>query len=207
MTAPELAAGRFSAACLLGLGLGAWYGFLRPLRPKWTVLADGLFLLGLYWAWLYLGFALCGGDLRLGYTLGLGVGAVCWDHTAGRLLRPVFSGFWKAAAKTGRFFLFPGKYFLKKVKILFALAEKWVTIKWSYRRQKRRLSGGVSRGRTKKSLPQSKIRRSAQHSAAEDHRDSGYLVFYGGAAGFELGQEQYPDQDSRHAVPGRGAGI
>ena len=48
MTPPELAAGRFLAACLLGAQLGVWYGFLRPLRPRWTALSVSLFLLGLF---------------------------------------------------------------------------------------------------------------------------------------------------------------
>ena len=56
MTAPALAAQRFGSACLLGVGLGIWYGFLRPLRPRRTALSDGLFLAGAAWAWLELGF-------------------------------------------------------------------------------------------------------------------------------------------------------
>ena len=44
MTDPALDARRFGIACLLGLALGLYYGFLRPLRPKHTVLSDFLFL-------------------------------------------------------------------------------------------------------------------------------------------------------------------
>ena len=40
MTPPALALQRLGAACLLGVGLGLWYDFLRPLRPRNTVLSD-----------------------------------------------------------------------------------------------------------------------------------------------------------------------
>lgn len=75
MTPPALSAQRFGAGCLLGVGLGLLYGFLRPLRPRHMLLGDLLFLLGVGWGWLYLDFAVCGGDLRPGYSLGLAVGA------------------------------------------------------------------------------------------------------------------------------------
>ena len=76
MTAPEVAAGHFGISCALGVALGLWYGFLRPLRPRFSVLSDALFLLGAAWVWLELGFRVCGGDLRLGYTVGLLVGGI-----------------------------------------------------------------------------------------------------------------------------------
>ena len=104
MTAPETAAARLMTACLLGLALGLWYGFLRPLRPKHTVLSDGLFILGAVWAWLYVSFAVCSGDLRLGYGAGLAVGALLWEMTAGRLLRRPFSVFWGKISRIKRGF-------------------------------------------------------------------------------------------------------
>lgn len=90
---PETAAYRLVCALALGAALGLLYGFLRPLRPKHTVLADGLFLLGVFWVWLYYNFALCGGDIRLGCCGGLLAGGLAWESTAGRWLRPVFGGF------------------------------------------------------------------------------------------------------------------
>ena len=72
MTAPLIAARHLGSALLLGAGLGLFYGFLRPLRQRRTWLADSVFLTVFFWVWLYLSFALCGGDLRLGYTAGLG---------------------------------------------------------------------------------------------------------------------------------------
>ena len=46
MTAPALAAHRFVCCCLLGAALGVYYEFLRPLRPRYTLAADALFLTG-----------------------------------------------------------------------------------------------------------------------------------------------------------------
>ena len=87
MTSPAVAAGQFGWSCLLGLLLGVWYGLLRPLRPRHTAWADGAFVLGAAWAWLYLGFGICGGDLRLGNCAGLALGAVAWETTLGKSLR------------------------------------------------------------------------------------------------------------------------
>ena len=95
MTAPGLAAERFFFSFLAGILLGVLYGFLRPLRPGHTVLSDGLFLVGAGAVFLWQGFSLCRGDLRLGYLAGAAAGAVAWEWGPGRPLRPVFSGFWK----------------------------------------------------------------------------------------------------------------
>ena len=62
MTAPGEAAHHFAAAWLIGCLVGIWYEFLRPLRPRFTALSDGLFLLGLLAGWLRLGF-----------------GVICWQ--------------------------------------------------------------------------------------------------------------------------------
>ena len=74
MTAPALAVRRFGISALLGVGLGLLYGFLRPLRPRHTLLGDVLFLIGAFFAWLWQGFAVCDADLRLGYMAGLIIG-------------------------------------------------------------------------------------------------------------------------------------
>ena len=66
---------------LLGGGLGLIYGFLRFFRPRWF--ADLLFIIALFQVWLYLGFGLCGGDLRMGYTLSLCGGIVLWECSFG----------------------------------------------------------------------------------------------------------------------------
>ena len=44
MNRPEIAGLRFGISYLIGMGLGLYYGFLRPLRPRHTMLSDLLFL-------------------------------------------------------------------------------------------------------------------------------------------------------------------
>ena len=99
MTPPAEAFRRLLTALALGGGLGFIYGALRPLRRRRSWPADLVFLFFTAWAWLYLSFAICGGDLRPGWLGGLGLGAVIWDTTAGRLLRPVFCLFWDTLRK------------------------------------------------------------------------------------------------------------
>ena len=95
MTTPLVAAQRLGQALLLGGGLGLFYGFLRPFRRRHPYLGDLLFVPALFWAWLVLSFQVCRGDLRLAYNAGLGVGALAWELTVGKGLRPVFGLVWK----------------------------------------------------------------------------------------------------------------
>ena len=124
---------------LFGAGLGLFYGFLRDFRPRW--LGDLLFVIALFWAWIYLGFGLCGGDLRLAYNACLWAGIFLWEGTFGRLLRPVFSTFWKGVSRVFLWVFLPCKIFLKKsgnfIKFLFASGKKWVTIRHNYHPSKR----------------------------------------------------------------------
>lgn len=90
MTAPALAAHRFVCCCLLGAALGVYYEFLRPLRPRYTLAADALFLTGCVWVWLIMSFRVCRGDLRLGYSAGLLAGGIVWDLAFGSLIAPIF---------------------------------------------------------------------------------------------------------------------
>lgn len=129
MTAPEIAIHRFLSAALVGAALGCVYGFLRPLRPKHTTLADLLFLFAALYGWLFVQFEICRADIRLVYNLSMIAGGFVWEWTIGRVLRPVFSVFWNTWKKILVFILLPAKIFCKKVKILFAYVEKWVTIK------------------------------------------------------------------------------
>ena len=94
MMTPEIAAVRFLRGVVLGLFRGAWYGFLRPLGRRRQTLADLLFLCGVFPVWLYLSFAVCQGDLHLGYLASLPLGGILFDSTLGRLLRPVWDKFW-----------------------------------------------------------------------------------------------------------------
>jgi hypothetical protein len=207
LTPPETAVWRFAAACVLGAVLGAWYGFLRPLRPKMTALSDSLFVLGSIWAFLQLGFGVCQGDIRLGYTAGLAVGGICFDKSIGLLLRPVFSGFWKLLGGIWQVLTLPLKKFFEIAKKLFAYVKKWVTIKWNNRRHNRRESGGVTHGRNQKFLPPRSDRFSAQPSADQDRGDRGHHTVYGGIDHLASGAESYRGADKRYAGRSRKAGT
>ena len=111
MTAPAVAAGRFLAACAVGAAVGLVYGFGRPLRPRWTHLWDALTVVAALFGWIYVGFGLCAGQIHFGITLGIFLGAVAWEMTVGRLLRPVFRGFWFVVRKILGFFLAPVENF------------------------------------------------------------------------------------------------
>jgi hypothetical protein len=139
MTAPELAAGRLAAACLIGMGLGLCYGFLRPFRHRFPSLGDGLFLLAAAAGWVFLNFYICRGDLRLGYTAALAVGAFFFECTAGMVLRPIFSSFWGIIFRPFR------KIFQKTGKIikkLFAYGKKSATIMWGKLCSRKKQKGG-----------------------------------------------------------------
>ncbi len=114
MIAPAEAFRRLLAAVAMGLGLGFVYGFLRPLRRGRCFFADLVFLCCALAAWLQVGFGICGGDLRLGYLAGLPLGAILWECTAGRLLRPAISRFWKILGAILGFPLGLSKKILKK---------------------------------------------------------------------------------------------
>ena len=116
MNPPLLDAQRFGWACVLGVGLGILYGALRPFGRRHRHLADGLFVAGSFYAWLYLSFAICRGDLRLVYTCGLLVGCVGEEWTIGRLLRPVYGKIWDILAQTFSFCCHPFKKIFHKIR-------------------------------------------------------------------------------------------
>jgi hypothetical protein len=95
MTDPAIAIRALLAALGMGAGLGIFYGFLRPLRPRLTALADFVFVAAALWAWLIHTFAICGGDSRPVCVLAMAAGGIGWERTLGRLLRPVFALFWR----------------------------------------------------------------------------------------------------------------
>ena len=125
---PAIAAGRFLRGILLGLPLGAFFGFLRPLSRHRRTLADLLFLCGVFPTWLYFSFAVCQGDLSLGYLASLPLGGILFECTLGRLLRPLWRGFWSL---TGKVFGKIKKFFKKITTFLkkpFASGKKMSTI-------------------------------------------------------------------------------
>ena len=87
MMAPEIAARWLLSALAVGAALGLLYGFLRPLRPKFTTAADLMFVLAAFCGWAYVGFGVCGGDLRFGCTAAMAAGGFGWELWPGRLLR------------------------------------------------------------------------------------------------------------------------
>lgn len=116
MTPPAESFRWLLAAFGIGLILGLVHGFLRPLRRKKSWGADLLFVAAMFAGWLYLGFGVCGGDLRLGWLMGMFGGIVLFDALPGRLLRPVFGLFWKYVEQIVSFILRPCKKILKKSK-------------------------------------------------------------------------------------------
>ena len=146
---PAVAAWRFWGSLLLGGCLGIFYGFLRPLGRRHRILADVVFSLTAVWVWLYICFALCRGDIRTVYLLGMVSGILLWEGSFGRWLRPVFSGFWGFVGTVTGILLIPWKKFWTIAKILFASAEKWVTIECTKICKSRKKRRKESHGRKK----------------------------------------------------------
>ncbi|MBQ8769290.1 MAG: hypothetical protein IJZ15_06580 [Oscillospiraceae bacterium] len=174
--------------------LGFVYDFLRPLRPKLTAIADLLFLAALAAGWVYLGFGVCRGDLRFGYTAGLGMGILFWELTATRLLRRAFAYFWRPFQK---FFAF----FIKNAKKLFATGRKKVTINCTLHRRRRRYEKA-----DKTASPRAREIRPQQ----PPHQDDGDLhgrIVYGGTSDAEFDHQRPARPGRRGKKRGRPAGV
>lgn len=128
MTPPQIAGWRFLCGIGVGLVLGAWYGFLRPLGRHHRHAADLLFVAFLLPAWVYFSFGICKGDLRPGYLPSLLLGGWLFDRTVGRLFSPVWAGFWNLIGwfygKIKKIFR-KIKFFVKKI---FTYPRKFVTM-------------------------------------------------------------------------------
>ena len=96
MTAPGEALLRFAWGLALGAALGFCYDFLRPLRRRHHAPADVLFVITALVLWVRYSFQICQGDIRVGGTASMGLGAVLWQYTAAPLSRRLCTGFWKA---------------------------------------------------------------------------------------------------------------
>jgi hypothetical protein len=165
---PHEALRHFLIALGLGSLTGLYYGFLRPLRPRLTTLSDLLFCAGGFYAWLVLAFGVCRADIRPGCSSGLVIGAVVTDLTVGKLLRPVFFGFWRLISRILGIFSFPFKKILQKcektAKFIFATGRKAVIIKRNTK------DGGTAHGRQKAFSPDPR-HISTQLDHAEDFSD------------------------------------
>lgn len=126
---PAAQLGQFVTGLVLGCGVGIFYGFLRPVQRKFPHLTDLFFGIAVIWVYLFYGFGICKGDLRLVYLAAGVAGALAWDRLPGRWLQPVFDGFWRLIAG----FLRPFVKFFTKIcrfaKKILATVKKWGTIK------------------------------------------------------------------------------
>ena len=147
MISPDIAFRRFLTGLVLGCVLGIFYGFLRPVRRGKAVLSDLIFVLLAGWIYLYYGFAVCRGDLRMGYLAAPILGALAFDQGFGRWLRPVFDGFWRFFNAIFRPFQLLFKKIEKIIKFLFASWKKWGTIKRIEHQKKPPPSEGVKNGK------------------------------------------------------------
>ena len=180
---------RLAAAGLTGMGLGLFYGFLRPLRSKSTALGDFLFLVAGIFGWIYVSFGICQGDIRLGYTAGIVAGGFLWECTAGRLLQPVFRGIWLGIFGFFSFFLRPIRKIFQKlrnfIKKLFAYTKKSVTMLSGMSRSRKHTKGG--RHEKASLYPQTHPDQvPAQQFSDQGGGDLHYRCVYGGAAGDRL---------------------
>ena len=91
----------FGIALLFGVGLGFFYDVFRPLGH----LGDFFFVSLTFYCFLYLGFGVCRGDIRLGVMSGMFWGAVAWKATLGRFFAPIPQKIIKKTRKTVKFFL------------------------------------------------------------------------------------------------------
>ncbi|MBQ8579674.1 MAG: spore cortex biosynthesis protein YabQ [Oscillospiraceae bacterium] len=183
MMTPAEAGSRLLYALAVGAVLGFIYGFLRPLRPRHTALADGLFVLCALWGWVYLMFGLCKGNIRFGLFAAMGAGGVLWEISFGRLLRPVFGKFWGLIGAINAFFLRPLQLFLRKIqkiaKKLLASGKKWVTIAWSRRIR----PGGRAHDKNTKSPAGDQICAPPLQPGDQSRSAGGRRTVYGGTGG------------------------
>lgn len=185
MNGVAVSAGQLAAACLAGFGLGAVYALLRPLPKRMQGLADGLFILAFWYAWLQISFGLCAGDIRIIHLAGLLLGILAFRLTLGKLLQSAAGRFYRRLGATIRFLIAPVRKILiktgKSLKKLFASGKKSVTIKWRNRKLFRPHSGGTTHGKKTKSPQPVPAGISAQQTPDQGSRGSGHRTVYGGA--------------------------
>ena len=132
MTVPAVAAQRFLWGLLLGVQLGLFYEFLRPLRRRHHAPADLLFVGFGFWVWVWYSFQICHGDIRLGASAALLLGAILTVCLTGRLLQKLFFPFWSGIFHIFSQFTRPVKKIFQKIRIfikkVFASGKKRGTI-------------------------------------------------------------------------------
>ena len=136
---PGLVWNRLAGCFLAGILLGPAVDLFRPVHRRLPVLTQLLMAAEFFACWLWLGFGLCRGDLRLGYFSSAALGFYLWERCFGTCTAAFFAIFWHAAAIPPKFCL---KIFQKISNFLFARWKKWSTIKYSNRQIPWRRSGG-----------------------------------------------------------------
>ena len=94
---PEVVWQRLAGCFLEGVLLGAAADVFRPLHRRFPRLCELLIGLELLFAWLHSSFALCQGELRLGFYLALLLGALLWALLFGAVTGALWSSFWHFA--------------------------------------------------------------------------------------------------------------
>ena len=122
---PQIVGQRLAGCFLEGVLLGAAADVFRPLHRKAPRLCELLIALELLFAWLHSSFAICRGELRIGFYLALLSGAGLWEWQFGAAMTALWAKIWHFAVLPLGIFQ---KIFRKKVKFLFSRWKKWSTI-------------------------------------------------------------------------------
>ena len=109
---------RLLLCCFLeGVLLGAAADVFRPLHRRFPRLSEGLISLLLVAAWLHSSFAICRGQLRMGFYLALLAGAGLWELLFGAAVGSFWGDFWHCAVTPFRIIR---KFFHKIENFLFS---------------------------------------------------------------------------------------
>ena len=118
---PGLVWNRLAGCFLAGVLLGPAADLFRSLHRRLPVLTQLVIGTEFFLCWLWLGFGLCRGDLRIGYLLGTAAGFCFWEWYFGTCTGAFFGKLWHAAAIPLKFCL---KFFHKIENSLFARWKK-----------------------------------------------------------------------------------
>ena len=102
---PGLVWNRLALCFLAGVLLGPAADLFRPLHRRFPVLTQLMIGTEFFLCWLWLGFGLCRGDLRIGYLLGTAAGFFVWEWSFSTCTEAFFGKLWHAAAIPMKFCL------------------------------------------------------------------------------------------------------
>ena len=141
---PGVVGQRLVGCFLWGVLLGAAADVFKPLHRRLPRLSELLIGLELLFVWLHSSFALCRGELRVGFYLALLLGAGLWEQLFGEVAGALWRNFWHFAVLPGKFLR---KFFRKIANFLFSSWKKWSTIQKNNRPSNHPNSGGTPHGR------------------------------------------------------------